>query len=174
MGTRSRIGIVTARDGDTLTITSIYCHYDGYVVGGVGATLQEHYQDPDKVRALMDLGDISSLGEEIGVPHDFDFYQKALARRPAGVTRLGDLPESKMCHSYGRDRGETGTEARETTGTLKDYAEFADKSGGEYAYLFFPAEFSNVPGWHVADLHVVPVFVPLAEALEADKAEEAG
>lgn len=40
----------------------IYCHHDGYFEG-VGRTLIDFYSDDDKVKALIDLGDISSLGE---------------------------------------------------------------------------------------------------------------
>lgn len=42
----------------------IYCHFDGYLEG-VGQCLFDHYDDPTKVSQLIDLGDISSLGEEI-------------------------------------------------------------------------------------------------------------
>lgn len=56
MSTRSRIGVLEA-DG---TVTSIYCHFDGYL-RGVGATLLESYSDGRKVRALMRRGCISVL-----------------------------------------------------------------------------------------------------------------
>jgi hypothetical protein len=58
MSTRSRIGIVN----EDRSISSIYCHHDGYL-SGVGATLARHYQDIGKLRALIALGDISSLGD---------------------------------------------------------------------------------------------------------------
>ena len=57
MATRSRIAIEN-QDG---TVTSIYCHFDGYLEG-VGKTLFEHY-DREKTEKLMELGDISVLGE---------------------------------------------------------------------------------------------------------------
>lgn len=60
MSTRSRIGIKKA-DG---TIKSIYCHSDGYFEG-VGKTLQENYKDPEKVNSLIELGDLSSLGDDL-------------------------------------------------------------------------------------------------------------
>ena len=56
MGTRS---IIAKRDGDA--VRAIYCHWDGYP-SGVGATLLEHYQDPEKIDRLLTLGDISGLG----------------------------------------------------------------------------------------------------------------
>lgn len=57
MSTRSRIGIEN-QDGTT---TSIYCHFDGYI-SGVGKLLKEYYTTQAKVEALIELGDISSLG----------------------------------------------------------------------------------------------------------------
>jgi hypothetical protein len=57
MATRSRIAIEN-QDG---TVDSIYCHFDGYI-SGVGKKLFEHY-DQEKLEKLLELGDISSLGE---------------------------------------------------------------------------------------------------------------
>jgi len=57
MATRSRIAI----ENENGTVTSIYCHFDGYL-RGVGKTLFEHY-DREKTEKLMELGDISVLGE---------------------------------------------------------------------------------------------------------------
>jgi len=57
MATRSRIAIEN-QDG---TVTSIYCHFDGYLEG-VGKKLFNHY-DREKTEKLMELGDISVLGE---------------------------------------------------------------------------------------------------------------
>jgi len=46
------------------TVTSIYCHFDGYL-SGVGKVLLENYTlDVDKVEELMDGGDISVIGLE--------------------------------------------------------------------------------------------------------------
>jgi len=57
MATRSRIAIEN-QDG---TVTSIYCHFDGYL-SGVGKTLFEHY-DREKTEKLIELGAISVLKE---------------------------------------------------------------------------------------------------------------
>ena len=57
MATRSRIAIEN-QDG---TVDSIYCHFDGYL-SGVGKTLFNHY-DEEKLEKLIELGDISSLGD---------------------------------------------------------------------------------------------------------------
>jgi hypothetical protein len=63
MGTRSTIALEFA-DG---TVQQVYCHWDGYLEHN-GKILQEHYSDPFKLRDLIDLGDMSSLGEHALVP----------------------------------------------------------------------------------------------------------
>ena len=57
MSTRSRIAI----ENESGIVNSIYCHFDGYV-DGVGKTLFNHY-DKEKLQKLIELGNISSLGE---------------------------------------------------------------------------------------------------------------
>ena len=84
MSTRCMIGVERA-DG---TIHGIYLHCDG---ARAGAILLAHYADPAKVAALIDLGDLSTLGAEIGERHPFS---ERFAR-------------SGECTAYGRDRGET-------------------------------------------------------------------
>ena len=59
MATRSRIAI----ENQNGTVDSIYCHFDGYLKG-VGKTLFNHY-DQEKLRKLIELGDISSLEDSI-------------------------------------------------------------------------------------------------------------
>ena len=90
MATRSTIAFENA-DG---TILQIYCHFDGYL-DGVGATLKNHYTDPDKIKALMALGSVSILAPSIECPegHSYD--------------------NSVNGHTvfYGRDRGEEGNDA---------------------------------------------------------------
>ena len=56
MSTRSRIAI----ENQNGSVTSIYCHFDGYI-SGVGKLLKEYYTTQDKVEALIELGDISGL-----------------------------------------------------------------------------------------------------------------
>jgi hypothetical protein len=92
MATRSNIGVRNT-DG---TIDYIYCHFDGYPEG-VGATLIEHYTNPNRVNELMKLGDLSVLGKFIGEKQDFD-------------KRIRDY-----CLAYGRDRGESGVSVSTTT-----------------------------------------------------------
>ena len=67
MATRSTIALEFA-DG---TVQLVYCHWDGYLSNN-GRILQEHYSDPFKLRELIDLGAISSLGAEIGEKQNFN------------------------------------------------------------------------------------------------------
>jgi hypothetical protein len=60
MSTRSHIGI----QNDDLTITSIYCHFDGYP-SRVGLDLFNYYQDKEKVKKLLSFGMIRSVEEDI-------------------------------------------------------------------------------------------------------------
>jgi hypothetical protein len=58
MATRSRIAIEN-QDG---TVTSIYCHWDGGI-GTNGERLSQNYATTELVSGLIELGNISSLGE---------------------------------------------------------------------------------------------------------------
>lgn len=87
MATRS-----TIHKYDGKTLTSIYCHWDGYPSNN-GKILLEHYKEENKIDELLSLGDLSILGEKVSTtkPHTFD------------------NPQNDVCVFYGRDRGETGT-----------------------------------------------------------------
>jgi hypothetical protein len=60
MGTRSTIALEYA-DGQ---VGQIYCHWDGYLDNN-GKILLKHYQDPFKLRELLDNGDMSSLDTDV-------------------------------------------------------------------------------------------------------------
>jgi hypothetical protein len=111
MATRSYIGV---RNTDA-SVDYIYCHFDGYPTS-VGATLVEHYTDMNKVNALMKLGDLSILGNEIGEKQDFNDRS---------------THNENWCLAYGRDRGEPNTSVKTTT-----YKEFVSDEGVCYVYLF--------------------------------------
>ena len=117
MATRSTIAI---RNAD-MTVTGIYCHWDGYLAYN-GKILVENYTDEAKVRELIALGNISSLEPNIGTKHDF-------YNCPDGET-----------NAYGRDRGETGQEAK----NYGFWDALIGNDGEEYNYLFVPGE-----GWYV-------------------------
>lgn len=69
MGTRALIGMQYTNGN----IRAIYCHWDGYIEGGVGETLHRHYQDTAKINQLLDGGDISGLGSRIDAPEAHSF-----------------------------------------------------------------------------------------------------
>lgn len=135
MGTRSRIAAENA-DG---TFSSIYCQWDGYP-DGVGKTLMEHYKDEAKIRELLALGDISSLGSEIGEKHDFD------SRANQDWTK-----------AYGRDRGETDTQGEVCNG-IEALNKLTEDSGGEYLYVFDGGK------WFVAEGGIAFFGGPASEA----------
>lgn len=116
MATRSTIAMEQP-DG---RIMQIYCHWDGYLEHN-GAILLEHYKDRAKVLALMMLGDISSLRNEIGMAHDFD------------ARYADDDARADWVVAYGRDRGEKGTEAK----VFVDFQDYVDSHQyEEYEYIF--------------------------------------
>jgi hypothetical protein len=61
MATRS---FIARYNPDTNDYTAIYCHWDGYPEG-VGVTLRDHYTTDEKVKFLIDNGDISSLRDTV-------------------------------------------------------------------------------------------------------------
>lgn len=91
MATRSRIAIELP-DGK---VKSIYCHWDGYPSNN-GKILNESYTDREKVEALIELGDISTLGNKV---------------EPEGLHSF-HLPEAGVTVAYARDRGEKINNAR--------------------------------------------------------------
>ncbi len=109
MSTNSNIGI-RYENGQ---IDSIYCHWDGGFDHN-GQILAESYNDVEKARELIELGDISSLGNHIA------------ADDPSKHTF--DSPEQGVTVAYHRDRGEPLCVSRDC---CED--EFKDS---EYSYLF--------------------------------------
>jgi len=133
MATRSTIAMEQP-DG---RVMQIYCHWDGYLDHN-GRILQEHYRDRAKVLALMLLGDISSLREDIGEAHDFD----------------GEINE-KWCTAYGRDRGEHDTAAR----VFQSFEDYRDN----HQYEEFEYVFRTDDQWYVSQYE--RGYEPLTKAL---------
>lgn len=110
MATRSLIGKL---DSETKKVKYIYCHYDGHLDHN-GRILVDHYNTPEKVDQLLELGNLSVLGPEIGEKQDFNSHQN----------------NKNYCLAFGRDRGEKKQEAR--TVLLEDYkSEYVS-----YVYLY--------------------------------------
>jgi len=155
MGTRSRIGVM---HGDN--VKSVYCHWDGYLEHN-GAILQEHY-DSVKANQLVAMGDLSSLGTQIGEAHPFS---------PHGSKEDEALYEHAMdqgyCTFYARDRGEKGTEWKTHTNFVDFFAE-VEGSWGEWYYVMRDGVW-YVGNCHKTDEQFYQKLVPLAEALATVK-----
>ena len=108
MATRSYIGV---RNTDS-SVDYIYCHFDGYPEHN-GQILTEHYTNINRVNELLQLGDLSVLGQFIGEKMDFD-------------KRIQDT-----CLAYGRDRGETNVDKKNS-----GYDELITDQSVDYVYVF--------------------------------------
>ena len=114
MATRSTI----AMEMDDGRVMQVYCHWDGYLDNN-GKILLNHY-DRSKTEELLSLGDISSLGTEVGEKHSFDL------RFDAGDDR------NAWTKFYGRDRGESDVGFR----TFKDFDDYKNNHQyEEYEYI---------------------------------------
>jgi hypothetical protein len=137
MGTRSTIALMDDQGG----IEQIYCHWDGYLDYN-GRILHQHYQDPAKIRQLIELGNLSSLAGEIGCQH----------------TR-GEPNARHWCCAYGRDQGESPESVKaQRYENRRDY----DRHGNsqEYDYLY------QQGCWWVRSSTQRYGWMPLDEALE--------
>ena len=136
MSTRSSIALKQA-DG---TIRAMYCHNDGYL-SWVGATLLDDYSTEERVKALLDLGDIRSLHEYLSEE------DKAKGEK-----------EGCVCFAYARD----GEDPEEFTPNkiYENRDEFQAKApdwyDAEYLYLFDDGKWyvfivyakDEYRGWH--------------------------
>ena len=109
MSTRSTITLKN-KEGKFETV---YCHFDGYIESGVGEMLIKFYPTEDKLKKLLELGDLSILAQSIECPDGHSY-----GNRVHGYTV-----------AYGRDRGETGT-----TKTINHSFRSCEKE--VYNYLF--------------------------------------
>jgi hypothetical protein len=132
MATNSRIGKLLP-DG---TIKQIYCHWDGYVEGGVGETLVEYYNSDESIDALLELGDLSALAQNLNPTGEHSF----------------DKPEAFVCVAYGRDRGEDLSETSAQIVTLDEWMKPFYSTMADFYYLYnqnnwLVLDFSNDKGW---------------------------
>ena len=114
MATRSNIAIVN----QDKSISSIYCHWDGYPEY-TGKMLLNHYTTADIVTELLKLGNLSQLCENVNPTETHTFAE----------------PQKDVCVAYGRERGEKNQEAI----VFEDLGEFensASNSWADYQYLF--------------------------------------
>ena len=145
MGTHSRIGVM---HGDT--VKSVYCHWDGYLEHN-GVILQKHY-DSARANNLVALGDISSLGKEIGEKHPFSRFD----------TDISDEAYEKlyghMTTFYGRDRDEQGVDFK-VAHTFASFLDQVEACGAEYYYIMRDGV------WYCGSPDKGSKLLPLAEAL---------
>ena len=143
MGTRSTIALEFA-DG---TVEQVYCHWDGYLAHN-GQILFQYYSDPFKLRDLIDLGDLSSLGRNLGNGHPFSKF--GLKEEDPDFDQMIALckqaEEEGWTTFYGRDRGETGTASKK----FKNYEDYvANHQYEEYEYIL--RQVDGKATWFVAD-----------------------
>ena len=130
MSTRSMIALQTGPD----EYKAIYCHYDGYL-SYVGAILLDHYNTKEKLEKLLELGDLSTLDiktdPDTNFPHSFEFSQR----------------QDDVCVAYGRDRGETGTEAK-----IMTLHELVNVDWVQYVYILGPDNEWNYYSYNYDDM----------------------
>lgn len=143
MATRSTIAIEYL-DG---TVRQVYCHWDGYLENN-GKILEKYFSNPNKLNQIMDLGDLSVLGSNIGTKHNFD------------------LEMHDMCKFYGRDRGENNIEA-------KRFANFEDyKDNARFEEFNYILRFVNGNSiWFVSHYDSGNKFESLTNAFERTSVE---
>ena len=155
MATRSTIALEFA-DG---TVQQVYCHWDGYLSNN-GQILLKHYSDPFKLRELIDLGDISSLKPTVGTKHAFSKLEVPMDGE-AYDKLYGD-----MTTFYGRDRSESGTEAKK----FANFAEYVSEHAyEEYEYILRQVDGKAV--WFVHYYGTDGRWVSLEQAFETEALE---
>lgn len=117
MSTRSRISIVNS-DGK---VRSIYCHHDGYLDYN-GKKLVDFYDNEKVINELLDLGDLSALGNN---PVSDKEYWK---NRPFYSFN------EEFCLAY-RDRGEDEVDAKEFN-SFEEFKQAFPDLQEEYNYVF--------------------------------------
>lgn len=125
MGTRC---FITRKTGDD-RYRSIYCQLDGYPEE-TGRLLAEHYNTPEKLEALLKLGDIYRLGEK-------------LEPDPAKPHHEGKQYQKGVTIAYARDMDETEWAAKDRT--MEEMME--SEEGPEFIYVF-----TARAGWEFSSL----------------------
>ena len=102
----------------------IYCHWDGYPAH-VGKLLLENYTDIKKIRKLVSMGSVSSLGKEIDIPE--------------GVTHNFENRVKDITTFYHRDRGEEKSPIIKYP-LSKSLPYVTDQIDGSYGYVYDTTE----------------------------------
>lgn len=145
MSTRARIGHILP-DG---SVRSIYTHW-GSSPDRHGPILLAHYGSLPVVLELLELGNLSILGPEIGEPHVFELHRS-------------NQRFSTWCLAYGRDRGDRDQSVL-VDDSIESFIDTCQTCHAEYAYLWrehhwitcaVPASKTAPPNW-----------VPLTDAIK--------
>ena len=141
MSTNARIGYVLSDD----SIVSVYHHWDGYPEW-LGVTLKQQYNTDEKVRELIDGGDMSSCYSDNEYDNEKQDWDK---RDPA--------------QSYYSERGEDCPPRHSQT--LTELAEI--DCGEEFVYLWFMGEWNcysisrkHDDDWNITSTSLSPVIIP--------------
>jgi hypothetical protein len=114
MGTSSTIAILN-KDG---TIEQINAHYDGGIAHN-GTLLIVHYRDPQKIKELIKLGDLSALKKEV--------------HPPLGQEHSFKTPIEDVTIFYMRDRGENSCKSNKFN-SFEDYLAVGIQDPYNYIY----------------------------------------
>ena len=107
--------------------------------------LEEHYTDVARVRNMVDLGDQSYILPEF-IPTGKHTFEE---------------PEENVTIFYGRDRGESGVEAREFD-TIQEFVDYYADMMCEYFYIF------TDKGWLVSSKYYYEEFAPVADKISKE------
>ena len=118
MSTRSRISIVNS-DGK---VRSIYCHHDGYLDYN-GKKLIDFYDNEKVINELLDLGDLSALGNN-------PISDKEYWKNRGPFYKFNE----EFCLAY-RDRGEDEVDAKEFN-SFEEFKQAFPDLQEEYNYVF--------------------------------------
>jgi len=128
----ARIGAEVFPGGE---IVSTYVHRYGDP-SAAGAILEQHYRTQVKVGRLLNLGDLSFLGKEIGRKHAFEGAGKA---------------HPDWCLAYARDRGDDPIVGQAIVSpSAQSFLSLTLRSDSEFAYLFAVAP-DRLRVWMVAE-----------------------
>jgi len=159
MGTRSIIALdLSTPKPLKVGYRAAYCHWDGYVEDpGVGHVLQNHYTGVNKIKRLLALGEMSSLGTDIGEKHEFE--QRA--------------EDDATTTYYTRDRGDDWELCKPKDFiVLPEVLCYADEMGTEYIYIFsrgtkiWEVAFRSSQAFGCSDGTPFSKFIPLKEAIK--------
>lgn len=148
---------IIAKQYEDGTIRSIYCHWDGYYEYN-GDLLNKYYPFNFKIEALLDLGDISSLGatlypspavKKYGFDYSFGSKEYRELTEKEREEYFQEGSSNLYTTSYIRDRGENVPANKHDS--FADFLKYLKNSYSiEFVYLFKDDEWY---AWENGTLH---------------------